>query len=131
MEFVTLGDFNGRAEQLQRCGGERFAGIAAIGKHILYFSQLILIDGKAFQGSGTIRDIGCGDAEHMRQAIGIHADMALDARDELASVEAFIFRRIRVFYTLRVNDQERSFRGPPKALSNGSDHIFLMLPARG
>jgi hypothetical protein len=61
----------------------------------------------------------------MRQAVGIDADMAFDARHKLAAIKTFLFRRIGILDALRVNDQKSCVGIPTKALSYLANHIFL------
>ena len=62
----------------------------------------------------------------MRQSLGVHRDVALDARDLLACVIALQARRVRVLHALRVHDQERAAGVAPQFLAGRANLIFLM-----
>jgi hypothetical protein len=69
--------------------------------------------------------------DHVRQPVCIDADVAFDARHQLAAIKAFLFGGVRVFDALRVNDQKSCVGIPTKALSDLANHIFLMRPPEG
>jgi len=131
MQFAALGDFDSCAQHFVGCRRERFSGIAAVGQYILHFCQIIFAQGKSLQSAGAIRDIGGRDMDHVRQTVGIDTNVALDAGHQFTAVKAFVLCRVRVLYTLRINDQKCSVRVPPKASPYGANHIFLTPPPRG
>ena len=61
----------------------------------------------------------------MWKALGVHCNVALDARDLLACVIALQARRIRVLDALRVQYQERRAGVAPLFLSGRANLIFL------
>lgn len=131
MQFITVGDLDSCAEDLLYAVGKRLSGIAAIGQNIRGIRKIVLVAVKSLQRALAIRDVGGGDVEGVGQAVGIDADMSLDAGDELAAIKAFILRRIRVLDALRVNDEKTGCRLPSEALSDLANHIFLTpLPKR-
>jgi hypothetical protein len=69
--------------------------------------------------------------DHVGQTVGINADMTFDAGYQLAAIKAFVFRRVRVFDALRVNDEKAGLRVATKALSDLANHIFLKPLPRG
>lgn len=83
---------------------------------------------KAFERARPIRHVGGRHQQHMRQSLRVHADMAFDARDQLATVKTLLFRRIGILYALRVNDEETGFFVPTIALSLLANHFFLKPP---
>ena len=83
------------------------------------------------QGALTVSDLGRCDSNGMRQALAIHQNMALDARDFFTGVIAFFIGCIGVFHTLRVND-DKAGAGVSRLLdARLFDLIFLKrAPAR-
>src|SRR5512144_2150373 len=61
----------------------------------------------------------------MGQAVGVHAEVALDARDLLAAVIALAFRCVCILDALRVNDEEGGFLVPPTVFPDCANHLFL------
>lgn len=57
-------------------------------------------------------------------ALGIHRNVALDARNLLARVIALQARCVRVLHALRIDDQERSTCFAPQFLSGHANLIF-------
>ena len=66
----------------------------------------------------------------MRQSLGVHRDVALDARDLLACVIALQARRVRVLHALRVHDQERAAGVAPQFLAGRASLIFNACSSR-
>lgn len=128
MKLISLGNFDGSAEYFIHGGGEVFTRITAIDQHIFYFRQRFFVKRKPFQRAGSIGDVGGSHQQHMRQPLCIHANMPLDARHQLAAVEPFLLRRIRVFHTLCINDEEAGFLFPTIVLSGLANQFFLKLP---
>lgn len=65
-----------------------------------------------------------GDGHRVRQTLGIHRNMTLDARDLLACVIALQSSRVRVLHALRVHDQERAASAAPQSLAGRANLIF-------
>src|SRR5512135_237581 len=61
----------------------------------------------------------------MRQTVGIDGKVALDARNQFASIVTFLFRRIGVLHALRVNNQKGRLLMPAMALPLCANHLFL------
>ncbi len=106
MEFVAFGDLDGRAKFIGNGVGERFARVASVDQHIFDLFQVFLAAVEGFQGAFPVGHFGRRYGDRVREALGVHRDVALDAGDLLARVIALLGRRVRVFHALRVYDQE-------------------------
>ena len=99
MQFVALGDLNGCAENLCHAISKRLAGITAISQNIFDIREVILVAIKGLQRAFTIGNISSCYVESVRQAVGVHADMTLDAVDSLPPSNP-LFSAVSVFLTL-------------------------------
>ena len=88
--------------------GERFTYIAAVTQQRLHLAQSWFAALQCQQGSLSVCHLCRGHRNGMRQPLGVHRNVALDARDLLARVIALEGRRVRVLHALRVHDQERA-----------------------
>ena len=131
MKLVALGNLDCRSERLENARRKRLAGITAVGQNIYDLRQMFLAKPKGFQRAVSVRNLRRCDVKGVRQPVRVHAYVPLDARDFLAGVIALVFCCVRIFDTLGVNDKKSCLRIPPKAASNGSDHIFLTPLPRG
>ncbi len=75
---------------------QKVSGIAAVGQNVLHLRQVFLMQGKGFDGSGTI----C----YVRGSF-------------LTCVITLFFRCMRILHTLCANDEKTGSRVPTVALS--------------
>lgn len=81
------------------------------------------IEGK--QGALPVGDIRGDSGNGVRQVLGIDRNVALDSRDFLARVVAFLSGSIAVLDALRVDDQEARRRFAPLSGTGRANHIFF------
>ena len=110
MQFASLCDLhvNMLAQYLSHALGERSAYVAAVTQHNLHPTQRSFAVLQCLQGPFAVRYLCRGYRNSMRQSLGIHCNVALNARNLLARVIAFVGRRVRILHALRVHDQERA-----------------------
>ena len=80
--------------------------VAAVAQQALHPAQGGLAALKCLQRALAVRYLGRGYGYCVRQPLGVHRNVTLDARDLLARVIALQARRVRVLHALRVHDQE-------------------------
>ncbi len=101
------------------------ARVAAVAQHALHSTQGGLAALECLQRPFAIRHLGRGHGYCVRQPLGVHRNVTLDARDLLARVIALQARRVRVLHALRIDDQERAAGVAPPSLSGRANLIFL------
>ena len=117
MQLTALDDLDGCANSLLNCVGKRLALVAAINQHVLHFPQTVLVSSYHSNRPGLVAHIGRGDVQDMRQAIGIHGNVPLDAVYLLPGVIAFLLGCISVLDGLGVNNQKSGARVATMVLS--------------
>ena len=131
MQFAALGNLHRRAQHVAYRLRKRLAHLAAIGQHSFDLAQTRLASIKRLQRALAVRHLGRGHRHCMRQTLAVHGDVALDARDFLARVVAFVVRAVGILHALRVHDQERGQRVVSQCLTGHANLIFLKpAPAR-
>ena len=110
MQFTALCDLYGDmyAQDLLNALSERLAYIAAVTQQRLHPAQSRFAALQCLQRSFAVRHFCRSYRNSVRQPLGVHRNVALDARDFLARVIALEGRRVRVLHALRVHDQERA-----------------------
>lgn len=124
VQFAPLGNLHRHmpAQNLLHPHSEGLAYVAAVHQQALHPAQVGLA---ALQRPFAVGHIGRGHRHGVRQSLGIHRNMALDARDLLACVIALQGRCVRVLHALRVHDQERAACVAPQSLAGRGNLIFL------
>jgi hypothetical protein len=61
----------------------------------------------------------------MGKSLGIHRNMAFDARYLLAAIISFFFSRICILHTLGINDDKTGFLLPTIVDTNHANQFFL------
>jgi len=79
---------------------------------------------KRLQRPLAVRDLGCRHSHHVRQALRVHHDMALDAGGLSARVIAFKPCRVRALHAMRVNDEKAATGVAPLFLAARANLIF-------
>ena len=125
MQFIALGNLHRGTQQLLDPFGKARAGIAAVRQHVDHCRQGLPVPAKHRQRTGTIGYLGRRHMNRMRQALRVHRNMALDARDLLAGVIPLGLRRVGILDALRVDDAKRRLAGATSGNTYVADHIFL------
>lgn len=106
MQFIAFGDFHRGSQKTTHFLSEDFPGVAAIRQYILYRSEIPLLPLERENRPFSIRYLGSGYRDCVRQALRVYSDMSFDSGDLLAGIIAFMFCAIGVFDALRINDAE-------------------------
>ena len=88
--------------------------IAAISKHALHLDQVSLAAPQRLQRPLAVRYLSRCHGDGVWQALCVHRNVALDARDFLARVIPLERCRVRVLHALRIHDQERRLCAAPQ-----------------
>ena len=111
-------------QRLAHCLGERRSQVAAVAQHAFDLPEARLATLKRLQRPLAVRDLGCRHSHHVRQALRVHHDMALDAGGLSARVIAFKPCRVRALHAMRVNDEKAATGVAPLFLAARANLIF-------
>jgi len=110
VHLAALGNLHRCAQHVPERLCKRFTCIAAIGQHSFELAQARLAPIKCLQSALAVCHLGRGHRYCVRQALAVHGDVALDARDFLARIVVLVAGAVSVLHALRVHDQERGQR---------------------
>ena len=106
MRLITLG-YQHRLTQLVFDGlGKGLSRVVCISKHALDLLQVRCTPVYRLAVPLAIYHIRCCHHDRMRQRLGIHCNVTLDARDLFACVIALTVSAVRILHALRINDQQ-------------------------
>ncbi len=98
--------------------------VAAVAQQALHLLEPALATLQCLQRPFAIRHLGRGHGYCMWQTLRIHCNVALDARYLFARLIPLQSSYVRVLYTLRIYDQERTASVAPMFLSGRANLIF-------
>lgn len=104
---------------------KRRAGIPTIDENRSHLCQSLFLSLDRLQRPIAIRHLRRGHADRMGQALRIDHDMALDARNFLAGVVAFVPRAVGILHALRINDAKTRLDVAPLFDTGRANLIFL------
>ena len=128
MQLAALGNFNVAAQDFSRRRCKILTRISPVSQRILYVCERIPIRNKHRQSAISVGHVGSRYQKRMRQPDRINANVTLDSRHFFASIKPFVFRRVGVFDTLGIDNNERCFRRPPRENTRFCDPFFLKFP---
>ena len=127
VQFTALGNLyrDVPTHNLLRTLRKGLACVATVAQQALHPAQGGLAALKCLQRALAVRYLGRGYGYCVRQPLGVHRNVTLDARDLLARVIALQARRVRVLHALRIDDQERAAGVAPPSGAGRANLIFL------
>ncbi len=130
MEFAAFGDSNLGTEQFLNGLSKGLADIPAVGQNALNGLQISSATTEGKQCPFAVSHLGRRDGDCVGQALGVDGNVALDPRNLLARIVAFLSCAIGILDALRVDDQKARRGFAPLFCTSLANHIFLK-PAPG
>ena len=125
MQLAAFCDLDVGTEQFFHSLGEGLADISTISQDALDGLQICHATPQRQQGAFPVGYVGRRNGDGVRQSLGIHRNVAFDARHLLASIVTFLSRTIGVLDALRVDDQKARRGFAPLSCTGRANHIFL------
>ena len=99
VQLIALGSLHRRTQPVFDGLGKRLSRVTYLDQHTLDLLQVRCTPVQRLKFSPAVSHIGRHYRHRMRQSLGVHSDVALDARDLLARVVALVVSTVRVLHT--------------------------------